>query len=111
MWPPPTFYFMTQIITALPRYSDGEIDRAFLKEIHSGFKLERETEKGRIDAVAKETQQFKGKAHPTLGRPVASMPARDFFRLTQKYGHKEVHSKEFIKHFQKKMPELAPNAI
>ena len=102
---------MTQIITKLPRYSDGEIDRAFMQEIQSGFKLEREQEKGRIEAVARDTQMFKGKEHPVLGRPVASMPARDFFRLTNKYGHKEVHSKEFIKYFQKKMPELAPNKL
>lgn len=102
---------MTQIITKLPRYSDGEIDRAFMQEIQNGFKLEREQEKGRIEAVARDTQMFKGKAHPVLGRPVASMPARDFFRLTNKYGHKEVHSKEFIKYFQKKMPELAPNKL
>ncbi len=102
---------MTQIITKLPRYSDGEIDRAFMQEIQNGFKLEREQEKGRIEAVARDTQMFKGKEHPVLGRPVASMPARDFFRLTNKYGHKEVHSKEFIKYFQKKMPELAPNKL
>jgi len=102
---------MTQIITKLPRYSDGVIDRAFMQEIQSGFKLEREQEKGRIEAVARDTQMFKGKEHPVLGRPVASMPARDFFRLTNKYGHKEVHSKEFIKYFQKKMPELAPNKL
>lgn len=102
---------MTQIITKLPRYSDGEIDRAFMKEIQNGFKLEREQEEGRIEAVARDAQMFKGKEHPVLGRPVASMPARDFFRLTNKYGHKEVHSKEFIKYFQKKMPELAPNKL
>jgi hypothetical protein len=102
---------MTQIITKLPRYSDGEIDRAFMREIENGFKLERETEKDRIAAVAKEAKMFRGKTHPTLGRPVASMPARDFFRLTQKYGHKEVHSKGFIKYFNKKMPELSPNQI
>lgn len=102
---------MTEIITKLPRYSDGEIDRAFMREIQNGFKIERETEKDRIKQVSKEAKKFKGKAHPVLGRPVASMPARDFFRLTQKYGHKEVHSKEFIKYFNKKMPELSPNKI
>jgi hypothetical protein len=102
---------MTQIITKLPRYSDGEVDRAFMREIQNGFKLERETEKKRIDAVSKDIQKFKGKTHPILGRPVASMPARDFFRLTQKYGHKEVHSKNFIKYYNKKFPELSPNNI
>lgn len=82
-----------------------------MQEIQSGFKMEREKEKDRIKAVSKETKQFRGKEHPTLGRPVASMPARDFFRLTQKYGHKEVHSKKFLKYFQNKMPELALNKI
>jgi len=87
------------------------VDRAFMKEIQNGFKLERETEKDRIAAVAKEANMFRGKTHPVLGKPVASMPARDFFRLTKKYGHKEVHSKEFIKYFNKKLPELSPNQI
>lgn len=82
-----------------------------MKEIQNGFKLERETEKDRIAAVAKEANMFRGKTHPVLGKPVASMPARDFFRLTKKYGHKEVHSKEFIKYFNKKLPELSPNQI
>ncbi len=102
---------MTQIITKLPRYSDGEVDRAFMREIQNGFKLEKQTEKERIKDVVQQSKVFRGKEHPVLGRPIASMPARDFFRLTQKYGHKEVHSKEFIKYFQKKMPELAPNQL
>jgi hypothetical protein len=37
------------------------------------------------------------------------MPAREFFRLTQKYGHDEVHSKKFIQYYNKKFPELSPN--
>tara|TARA_E500000318_G_scaffold18618_2_gene19432 strand:+ start:987 stop:1295 length:309 start_codon:yes stop_codon:yes gene_type:complete len=102
---------MSQIITNLPRYSDGEIDEAFMREIHNGFRMEREKEKDRIASVKRQVSGMRGKTHPTLGRPVASMPARDFFRLTQKYGHKEVHSKEFIKYFQKKMPELSPTAL
>ena len=106
-----SFLFMTEIITKLPRYSDGEIDAAFMREIHNGFKLEREKEKDRIKDVTKQVNGMRGKIHPVLGRPVASMPARDFFRLTQKYGHKEVHSKEFIKYFNKKMPELSPTAL
>jgi hypothetical protein len=87
VWLLPNLSFM-EIITKLPRYSDGEIDRAFMKEIQTGFKMEREQEKDRIKAVSQEAKQFRGKEHPILGRPVASMPARDFFRLTQKYGHK-----------------------
>ena len=35
----------------------------------------------------------------------------EFFRLTSKYGHEEVHSKEFLKDYNKRFPELSPNEI
>lgn len=98
-----------EIITALPRYSDGEIDRAFMREIQTGFKRERATEHLRVQQARKEAQQLKGKTHPVLGKPVATIPAREFFRLTKKYGHETVHSKEFLKYYNKKFPELSPN--
>jgi hypothetical protein len=47
---------MTQIITALPRYSDGEIDRAFMREIKNGFKREQATEKYRVAQAAREAK-------------------------------------------------------
>ena len=103
------FLSLMEIITALPRYSDGEIDRAFMREIQTGFKRERETEKARVKQAAKEAHQMKGTTHPVLGKPVATIPAREFFRLTQKYGHETVHSKEFLKYYNKKFPELSPN--
>ena len=99
------------IITKLPRYTDGEIDRAFLAEIKSGFKLEKETEHLRVDQARKEAKELKGKTHPTLGKCVATMPAREFFRLTDKYGHNTVHSKEFLKYYNKKFDDLSPNKI
>ena len=77
------------IITDIPKsFTTGEIDAAFMAEIKSGFKLERETEHVRVDQARKEASEHKGKVHPTLGRCVATMPARDFFRLTNKYGHR-----------------------
>jgi hypothetical protein len=102
---------MDIIIPNFKRYSDGEIDRAFMKEIKTGFKLERETEHKRVQQAKKEAQELKGKTHPTLGKPVATIPAREFFRLTKKYGHETVHSKEFLKYYNKKFPELSPNKI
>ena len=100
------------IITDIPRsFTDGEIDAAFLAEIKSGFQLEKETEHLRVAQAQKEAQDLRGKCHPTLGRPVATIPARDFFRLTKKYGHDQVHSKEFLKYYNKKFPELSPNQI
>lgn len=98
-----------EIITKLPRYSDGEIDDAFMREIKLGLKLEQETEKDREMKAAKVAASQKGKIHPTLGRPVASIPARDFFRLVNKYGHDEVHSTKFVKYFNKTFPHLSPN--
>ena len=102
---------MDIIVPNFKRYSDGEIDRAFMKEIKTGFKLERDTEHKRVDQARKEAKELRGKTHPTLGKPVATMPARDFFRLTEKYGHDQVHSKEFLKYYNKKFPELSPNKI
>jgi hypothetical protein len=102
---------MEIIVPNFKSYSDGEIDRAFMKEIKTGFKLERETEHKRVDQARKEAKELRGKTHPTLGKPVATIPARDFFRLTQKYGQETVHSKEFIKYYNKKFPELSPNKV
>jgi len=109
---PPTFYFMSDIITKIPRsFTDGELDAAFMNEIKSGFKLEKETEHLRVQQARKEAQEEKGKTHPALGKCVATMPAREFFRLTSKYGHEHVHSKEFLKYYNKKFSDLSPNKI
>jgi hypothetical protein len=97
------------IITSIPRYSDGEVDDAFMREIKLGFEMERRTEQERENKSAKRANQLKGTTHPVLGKPVASIPARDFFRLVNKYGHDEVHSKKFVQYFNKKIPELSPN--
>ena len=102
---------MDIIIPKIKRYSDGEIDRAFMNEITNGFKLEQKTERQRVAQAAKEAARLKGTTHPTLGQPVATIPAREFFRLTQKYGHDTVHSKDFLKYYNKKFPELSPNKI
>ena len=102
---------MDIIIPNIKKYSDGEIDRAFMKEIKTGFNLERQTEQKRVAQAVKEAKELRGKTHPVLGKPVATMPAREFFRLTQKYGQETVHSKEFLKYYNKKFPELTPNKI
>jgi hypothetical protein len=93
---------MDIIVPNIKRYSDGEIDRAFMREIKNGFALERATEQQRVNQAVKEATALKGTEHPVLGKPVATMPAREFFRLTQKYGHEEVHSKKFLNTDMKK---------
>jgi hypothetical protein len=100
------------IITNLPKsFTTGELDQAFMNEIKSGFKLEKETEHLRVQQARKDAQKEKGKTHPVFGKCVATMPAREFFRLTSKYGHDHVHSKEFLKYYNKKFSDLSPNKI
>lgn len=104
------FYFAMQIITSLPRYSDGEINRALIREIQTGFQLERETEKAREAKAQAEAEALRN--HRTikgLGKCVAVIPERDYFRLIKKYSHAEVHSKEFLRYYNKAFPHLSPN--
>jgi hypothetical protein len=100
------------IVTALPKYSNDEVNRALIKEIQTGFQLERETERARVEQAAAESETYKG--HRTvqgLGKCVGVIPSREFFRLTAKYGRNEVHSKGFMQYYQKKFPQLSPNRI
>ena len=97
------------LITSLPKYSDGEIDRAFMREIRTGFEREKRLEEARTNVARKEAQELKGTTHPVLGKPVAVMPHREFFRLTKKYGHDAVHSKEVLQYYNKKHGDLSPN--
>jgi hypothetical protein len=103
---------MPNIITALPKYSDGEIERELIKEIKTGFRLEKETERFRVQEAAREAATFRGhKTMEGLGKMVANMPAREYFRLRHKYGDAEMTSKGFLRYFQKKFPELSPNKV
>ncbi len=102
---------MDIIVPNSKTYSDEEIDRALMQEIQDGLQLEKATEKDRYQQAAKEAHQLKGTIHPTLGRPVATMPAREFFRLVKKYGQETVHSKEFLQYFQKNFSDLTPNKL
>ncbi len=99
------------IINSFPKYSDGEVNRAFMREIETGFKMERAKEQDRINASAKEAKTNVGKTHPVLGKCVATIPPRDYFRLVKNYGVETVVSKDFLKYWNKKLPELSPNKV
>ena len=89
------------IITSVPKYSDGEVNRAFMREIETGFRMERAKEQDRINASAKEAKTNVGKTHPVLGKCVATIPPRDYFRLVKNYGVETVVSKDFLKYWNK----------
>jgi hypothetical protein len=99
-----------EIITALPRYSDGEINRALIREIRSGFELVKANEQRKeIEAAHEAAAMRKHKTVAGLGKCVAVMPQDEFFRLQKKYGRDEVHSREFLRDFNKRFPHLSPN--
>jgi hypothetical protein len=101
---------MTDIITNIPRsFTDGEVDAAFMKEILTGFEIERRTEEQRVDRARLEAKEHVGKTHPVFGKCVATIPAREYFRLTNMYGDEEVKSKEFLQYFNKNFKDLSPN--
>ena len=91
--------------------SDEEVNNALMREIQASLHEEKHTEKDRYDQARKDANSNVGKEHPLLGRCVATMPPREYFRLIKKYGHAEVHSKEFLKYFQNKFSDLSPNKI
>ncbi len=91
--------------------SDEEVNNALMQEIQASLHEEKHTEKERYDQARKDASSNVGKEHPLLGRCVATMPPREYFRLIKKYGHAEVHSKEFLKYFQNKFSDLSPNKI
>ena len=91
--------------------SDEEVNDALMQEIQASLHEEKHTEKDRYDQARKDASSNVGKEHPLLGRCVATMPPREYFRLIKKYGHAEVHSKEFLKYFQNKFSDLSPNKI
>ena len=83
-----------------------------MREIKLGFHAEKVTEGVRTRKAAEYAKEFKGsKDVPGLGRHVAAIPEREYYRLVQKYGHAEVHSDGFLKDFQKRFPHLATNKI
>ena len=91
--------------------SDEEVNNALMQELQASLHEEKHTEKDRYDQARKDAHSNVGKEHPLLGRCVATMPPREYFRLIKKYGHAEVHSKEFLKYFQNKFSDLSPNKI
>lgn len=101
------------IITALPRYSDGEINRALIREITTGIQLKQNLEKEREKICAQHAEKVK--LHAKFGfknlRHLSVTPAWEWFNLRRKYGHQEITSKEFIKDYQKRFPHLSPNKL
>lgn len=87
--------------------ADSRFAKNLDRELRQGFRLYKEREKARMMNAAAEAQDIKkimGKGG--IFKPVTTMSQEDFLRLNQKYGHEEVHSRQFQRYLHKKMPEL-----
>jgi hypothetical protein len=101
-------FFMDIIIPKIQTYSDGELNKALERELRTGLQLKKETERYREIRSAKEAAELRGSREiKGLGKFVASIPAWEYFRMRQKYGHDEVSSREFTRGFQKRYPHLS----
>lgn len=98
---------MPHIQIAKPKWSDNDVCRALEREFRSGVKLKEALEEQRVVAAAKEAEQYRGGRTTPIGKHIAEIPAWEFFNMQRKYGHQEVHSKDFMKYFQKKFPHLS----
>lgn len=102
-----------QIITSLPKYSDGEINRALMREITTGIALKQAWEGEREKICAQEAEKIKD--YQKFGfknlRCLSVTPGFEWFNMRRKYGHQAMHDKGFIKDYQKRFPHLAPNKL
>ena len=108
---PLSFFLFMQIVNKPQGLSDEDIDAALRAEVKASLDHEVATEKDRYDLARRDATANIGKTHPLLGKCVATMPPREYFRLIKKYGHAEVHSVNFLKYFQRKFSDLSPNKL
>jgi hypothetical protein len=88
-------------------WANTRLGRQLERELRTGFQLEKEQERFRLMAAKQEAQEVRNGGNNMRDmKQVAAVPARDFWRLVQKYGHDEVHSKSFIRHLHKTNPSL-----
>jgi hypothetical protein len=99
-----------QIIAKSKQFTDEEIDQELINAVKESFNNEIKTEEARVVMARAQSQAIKGhKTIPGLGKCVAVIPPREYFRLVARYGQEEVHSKEFLRDFNKRFADLSPN--
>jgi len=92
------------------KFSEDELNAERKKLILEHFADEGKTQFERENLARAQSALMKNhKTIPGLGKCVAVIPQREFHRLVAKYGYETVHSREFMKYFNKAMPDLSPN--
>lgn len=111
--PPPYLAFIMLIRQKQP--SEQERFDALANQVKREIGIQTADEVNREMAAASAAQMYRGtqqkNAMAQNMRHVAELPATDYFNLVRKYGHEEVHSKNFLKYLQKHYPHLATSAV
>lgn len=103
---------MPHIQIAPIKWSEDDYHRALERELRTGIKLQEAVEQRReIEAAHQAKMAREAKAFSSLGKYIGEMPAWEFFNLQNKYGHEELHSKEFHRYHQKKFKHLAGASV
>lgn len=86
---------------------EAAINDALIREIRTGFELEKWRAEDRHRAAAKEAHANRGhRSVGALGKQVLEIDARDWFRAREKFGPDCWHDKGFIKDVQRLEPDL-----
>ena len=92
--------------------SEAALTDAMIKEFSSGRAFMEARQNHREQAAAENAQSYKGhKTVPGLGRHVAEIPTHEYLILIEKYGYETVHSKDFLRSFQRLEPTMASNKL
>lgn len=102
-----------EIITKLPRTSNGDADRALINELRYGIKLKEAWENEREKICAQHAEKVKKAQKDGFKslRCVAVTPAWEWFNMRNKYGAEAMRDRGFMKDFQKRFPHLSPNKL
>lgn len=101
------------IITQFPKYSDGEINRALIREIRTGIELKKNLETKREQIVAEEMANLK-KNEPEGFKGMkllCTTPAWEWFNIRRVYGNEAWHDKGFIRDYQKRFKHLSHHKV
>lgn len=90
--------------------ADEEIDQALIRELCSGRKFLDSMEKRREIEAAAESRAMK-EAKSILGKPVGSIPQREYFLLANKYGNECWDDREFVRDFFQSQSHLKAGNI
>ena len=90
--------------------ADEEINQALIRELCSGRKFLDSMEKRREIEAAAESRAMK-EAKSILGKPVGSIPQREYFLLANKYGNECWDDREFVRDFFQSQSHLKAGNI